>query len=128
MPLSTIQRRTRRILQSRIIKVDYTLNFKLLGIKRGLLHIYLSDGQLGKTGEKILEMDGILSTTYHVGNSDIVSEFIYENSEDLIDTIADIKQMEGIERILWSEEIFKLSSHKENLMKSFNKYWDKDDY
>ena len=128
MPLSTIQRRTRRILQSRIIKVDYTLNFKLLGIKKGLLHTYLSDDQLGKTGEKISEMDGILSTTYHVGNSDKVSEFIYENSEDLIDTVADIKQMEGIERILWSEEIFKLSSHKENLMKSFNKYWDKDDY
>jgi hypothetical protein len=99
-----------------------------LGIKKGLLHTYLSDDQLGKTGEKISEMDGILSTTYHVGNSDKVSEFIYENSEDLIDTVADIKQMEGIERILWSEEIFKLSSHKENLMKSFNKYWDKDDY
>ena len=73
-------------------------------------------------------MEGILSSSIHVGNSDLVSDFVYENSEDLIDTVADIKQMKGVERILWLEEIFKLPSHKENLMKSFNKYWDKNNY
>jgi DNA-binding Lrp family transcriptional regulator len=124
IPLSTIQRRTRRILQSGIVKVDYTPNFKMLGIKKGMLHTYLRDGQLRQTAEKISEMEGILSVSLHVGNSDIVSEFVYEESEDLVDIIASIKQLGGVDRALWSEEIVKLPSHKENIMKSFRKYWD----
>ena len=126
IPLSTIQRRTRRILHSGMVKVEYQPNFKLLGIAKGMLHVYLHDGQLRRTSQKISEMEGILSTSIHVGNSDVVSEFVYENSEDLVDIIGEIKQSEGVDRVLWSEEIFKLPSHKENVMKSFKKYWEND--
>lgn len=124
IPLSTIQRRTRRILLSEIVKLEYIPNFKMLGIKKGLLHTYLRDGQLRKTAEKISEMEGILSVTIHVGNSDVVSEFVYENSEDLVDIIAQIKQIQGIQQVVWSEEVSKLPSHKENIMRSFKKYWE----
>jgi DNA-binding Lrp family transcriptional regulator len=123
IPLSTIQRRTRLILQSEIVTQEYEPNFKLLGIKKGLLHTYLRDGKLRKTAEKISEMEGILSVTIHVGNSDIVSEFVYDNSEDLVDIIASIKDIEGVGHIVWSEEIYRLKTHKENILKSFNKYW-----
>ena len=123
IPLSTIQRRTRRILESGIVTLEYQPNFKMLGIKKGLLHTYLRDGQLRKTAEKVSEMDGILSVTIHVGNSDIVSEFVYDNSEELVDIIAAIKEIEGVERVVWSEEVFKVQTHKENVMKSFQKYW-----
>ena len=123
IPLSTIQRRTRLILQSGIVTLEYQPDFKLLGMKKGLLHTYLRDGQLRKTAEKVSEMDGILSVTIHVGNSDIVSEFVYNNSEELVDIIAAIKQIEGVERVVWSEEVFKVQTHKENVMKSFQKYW-----
>ena len=68
-------------------------------------------------------MDDVLTSSIHVGNPDIVSEFVYENSEDLVDIIGKIKELEGVDRVLWSEEIFKVPSHKENIMKSFNKYY-----
>jgi DNA-binding Lrp family transcriptional regulator len=123
IPLSTIQRRTRRILQSGMVTLEYQPNFKLLGLKKGLLHTYLRDGQLRKTGEKISKMEGILSVTIHVGNSDVVSEFVYDNSEDLVNIMAAIKQIEGVEQVVWSEEILKLLTQKENIMKSFQKYW-----
>ena len=123
IPLSTIQRRTRRILQSGMVTLEYQPNFKLLGLKKGLLHTYLRDGQLKKTAEKISKMDGILSVTIHVGNSDVVSEFVYDNSEELVNIVAAIKQIEGVERVVWSEEVFKLPTQKENIMKSFQKYW-----
>ena len=123
IPLSTIQRRTRLILQSGIVTLEYQPNFKLLGMKKGLLHTYLRDGQLRKTAEKVSEMDGILSVTIHVGNSDVVSEFVYDNSEELVDIIAAIKQIEGVDRVVWSEEVFKIHTTKENVMKSFQKYW-----
>lgn len=123
IPLSTIQRRTHRILQSGLVNVEYIPNFQMLGIKKGMLHTYLRNGQLRQTAEKISKMEGILSVTIHVGNSDIVSEFVYEKSEDLVDIIASIKELKGIEKTVWSEEIVKLPSHKENIMKSFSKYW-----
>ena len=121
--LSTIQRRTRAIIFANIITREYTPNCQILGISKALLHIYLSDGKLRETAEKISEMEGILSVTIHVGNSDIVSEFVYDNSEDLVDIIASIKDIEGVTHIVWSEEIYRLKTHKENILKSFNKYW-----
>lgn len=128
IPLSTIQRRTRKILLSEIVKLEYQPNFKMLGINKGLLHTYLRNGHLRQTAEKISDMEGILSVTIHVGNSDVVSEFVYENSEDLVDIIAAIKEIEGVDRVLWSEEVFKVPSHKENIMKSFHKYWENNTY
>src|SRR5215207_11212174 len=123
VPLSTIQRRTRIILLAGIVTLEYIPNFKMLDIKKGLLHTYLRDGKLRKTAEKISEMEGILSVTLHVGNSDVVSEFVYDNSEELVDIIAAIKEIEGVDRVVWSEEVFKVQTHKENVMKSFQKYW-----
>ena len=128
VPLSTIQRRTRIILLSGIIALEYIPNFRMLGIKKGLLHIYLGDGQLRKAAEKISTMEGILSVSLHVGNSDIVAEFVYDNSEELVDIIAAIKEIEGVDRVMWSEEVFKLPTHKENVMKSFNKYWNNNNH
>lgn len=128
VPLSTIQRRTRIILLAGIVTLEYIPNFKMLDIKKGLLHTYLHDGKLRKTAEKISEMEGILSVTLHVGNSDVVSEFVYDNSEELVDIIAAIKEIEGVDKVMWSEEIFKLPRHKEHLMKSFKKYWNNNNH
>jgi DNA-binding Lrp family transcriptional regulator len=128
MPLSTIQRRTRMILHSGIVTLEYTPNFHMLGIKKGLLHTYLRDGKLRQTAEKISEMEGILSVTLHVGNSDVVSEFVYDNSEELVDIIAAIKEIEGVDKVMWSEEISKLPIHKEHIMKSFKKYWNNNNH
>ena len=68
-------------------------------------------------------MEGILSVTLHVGNSDVVAEFVYDNSEYLVDIIALIKQIQGVDRVQWSEEVYTVPTHKENVMKSFQKYW-----
>ena len=59
--LSTVQRRTRNILHLKIRAKEYNLNCKILGISKILLHIYLRDGNLKSTAEKISEMDGIIS-------------------------------------------------------------------
>jgi DNA-binding Lrp family transcriptional regulator len=123
IPLSTIQRRTRIIVLSKIITQEYIPNFKILGIKKGVLHIYLRDGSLKQRAETISKLDGVLSVSIHVGNSDIVAEFVYDNSECLVDIISEIKHMQDIEKVLWSEEIYTVPTSKENILKSFKKYW-----
>lgn len=37
-----------------------------------------------KVAEDLLTSDGIMSSRVHVGNSDIVGEFVYEDSEQLV--------------------------------------------
>ena len=123
IPLSTLRRRRKIILLSNRVTQEYIPNFKILGIKKGMLHIYLRDGNLKQRAETISKLDGILSVSIHVGNSDIVAEFVYDNSECLVDIISEIKHMQGIERVLWSEEIYNIPVSKENILKSFKKYW-----
>ena len=124
IPLSTIQRRVKRILEYKVVNIEYVPNFKILGIKTGLLHMYVRNSQIQNIAEKIAEFDGIFSCSIHVGNSDIVAEFIYsDNSEGLAKIIGAIKQIDGVEKALWSEEVFRLPRHPEHLMKVFKKFW-----
>jgi hypothetical protein len=63
--LSTIQRRRRSILFTKIINRDFTPNCQILGITKVLLHIYLSDGNLKETATNVSEMEGIISVALH---------------------------------------------------------------
>ena len=71
------------IIFANIINREYTPNCQILGISKVLLHIYLSDGKLRETAEKISEMEGIISVSLHIGNSDILAEFVYVNADIL---------------------------------------------
>ena len=114
IPLSTIQRRTRKLFEKEIISTKVELNYEKLGYKRGLLHIYLKRGQLDKIGKIVVEKRGMLSVSVHVGNSDLVALFVYRDSKDLIETMTNIKEIEGVERVLWSEEVYFIPSPPEN--------------
>jgi len=41
----------------------------------------------------------------HIGNSDLVL-FIYKDSKQLLETISESKIIKGVERILWSEQVY----------------------
>jgi len=114
IPLSTIQRRTRKLFEKEIISMKTELNYEKLGYKRGLLHVYLKKGQLDRIGKIVVEKRGILSVSVHVGNSDLVALFVYRDSKDLIETMTNIKEIEGVERVLWSEEVYFIPSPKQN--------------
>src|SRR5689334_24566198 len=63
VPLSTIQRRTKNITDSGVVRTKTVPDFKKLGIKQGLLHIYLRDGNIRRSASQIAKMDGILSAS-----------------------------------------------------------------
>jgi DNA-binding Lrp family transcriptional regulator len=125
VPLSTIQRRTRNILLSGIVTMRIEPNFRRLGIKKGLLHVYLSTGDIKECTLKVAKMEGMLSASVHVGNSDIVGEFVYEDSEQLVDTISNIKHLDGVDRVMWSEEVYAVPVEAENVLSAFKKMWEK---
>jgi DNA-binding Lrp family transcriptional regulator len=123
IPLSTIQRRTRRIISSGIVNVGVQPNFKRLGLKRGALHICLYDGDIRKRVTQLSKMDGMISSSVQIGNSDVVSDYAYENTDQLMNTISSIKHMEGVDRVMWSEEVYRESVGSENILSSFKNVW-----
>ena len=52
-----------------------------------------------------------------------MAEFVYDNSECLVDILSKIKHMQDIDKVLWSEEIYNVPASKEDILKSFKKYW-----
>ncbi|HSA73778.1 MAG TPA: Lrp/AsnC family transcriptional regulator [Nitrososphaeraceae archaeon] len=128
IPLSTIQRRTRNIIKNGLVEIRIQPNFRRIGLKKGLLHIYIRTGNMKETALEISKFDGVLSSSVHVGNSDIVAEFVYEDSDQLIDMIVKIKRLESVERVLWSEEVFTISVDSTNIVRSFKKMWNDSPY
>ena len=120
-PLSTIQRRTKKIIQRGLIIPKFEPNYKQLGLKKGLIHVYLENGNMRTIGEKISNMDGITSVSIHVGNSDIIGEYVYEDSEKIVDILARIKELEGVERVVWSEEVFIIPVNKQTAIEPFRR-------
>lgn len=108
IPLSTIQRRMRKLFDQDIVRKKIELNYGKVGYKRGMLHIFLKKGFLDEIGKKIVQLQGILSVSVQVGNSDLVANLVYKDSHDLLDIISDIKSLEGIEKVLWSEEVYNI--------------------
>jgi Lrp/AsnC family transcriptional regulator for asnA, asnC and gidA len=112
VPLSTIQRRTRKLGEKEFIITKTEPNYEKLGFKRGLIHIYISKGEIDSVGRKLSNMRGIISATVHVGNSDLVGFFIYRNTRQLLKMTTDVKQIEGVEKVMWSEEVYSIKVDK----------------
>jgi hypothetical protein len=98
-------------------------NFKRLGLKRGALHVCLYDGDIRKRVTQLSKMDGMISSSVQIGNSDVVGDYAYENTDQLMDTISTIKHMEGVDRVTWSEEVFREPVGSENILSSFKNVW-----
>ncbi|MGN6559865.1 MAG: Lrp/AsnC family transcriptional regulator [Candidatus Nitrosocosmicus sp.] len=111
IPLSTVQRRTKRLIEDGAVLTRTELNYEKFGFKRGLLHIYVENGDIDKMVKDVSKLRGISSTEVHIGNSDIIGNVIYKNSIELLDLITDVKKMDGVERIVWSEQIYSIPAN-----------------
>jgi DNA-binding Lrp family transcriptional regulator len=113
-PLSTIQRRTRKLFEKELLSSKIELNYNKLGLKTGFIHVYLSNGNLDKIGQQIANRKGISCVSVHVGNSDLVCTYICQSSDDLITILSEIKSIEGVDRVVWSEEVYRIASTSKN--------------
>ena len=104
-PMSTIQRRTRQLIEDGLIKTRYELDYNRFGFKKGLLHVYLSNGNSQEILEKLTLHEYIISASIHIGNSDILAEYACFDSVELLKLIADVKKMPHIQKVVWSEEV-----------------------
>jgi DNA-binding Lrp family transcriptional regulator len=104
-PPSMVQRRIRHLVVHGLVKNATELNYAKLGFKKGFLHVYLQDGNIRSTAKQLLDFDGILEVAIHIGNSDLIGEFVFTESRQVLDLITNAKKMDGVERVVWSEEV-----------------------
>ena len=105
-PLSTIPKRARLLIQSGALKPTFELGYSKLGVKKGFLHVYLADGNFQSVVDNSLSYDGVFSVGVHLGNSDVIGTFVLRDSHEIIDLMARTKNLEGMERIVRSEEVY----------------------
>jgi Lrp/AsnC family transcriptional regulator for asnA, asnC and gidA len=115
-PLSTIQRRTRNLIKNGTILTKAEVNFEKMGIKSGMIHIYLRDGNVDQLAHKISTFNTISSIEVHIGNSDLIANVGYRDNKQLLQTISDIKHIEGVDRIVWSEKIYDVRNSNTNFI------------
>jgi Lrp/AsnC family transcriptional regulator, regulator for asnA, asnC and gidA len=117
IPLSTIQRRTRHLVENGTVSLKAEINLKKMGIKKGMIHVYLSDGNVDQIARKIGTIQAIDSVEVHIGNSDLIGNVLYRDNRQLLQTISDIKRIESVERVVWSEQIYDIKTNN-NVMTS----------
>jgi Lrp/AsnC family transcriptional regulator for asnA, asnC and gidA len=112
VPLSTIHRRKRKLGERELIVTRTEPNYEKLGFKRGLIHLYINKGEIDNVGFKLSKMSGIISASVHVGNSDLVGFFIYRNTRQLLKMTTDVKRIPGVDKVMWSEEVYSIHVDK----------------
>jgi DNA-binding Lrp family transcriptional regulator len=108
VPLSTIQRRTRKLFEKNIVKSRIEPNYRQLGYNKGVVHLYINNVETMAISQKLAEIQGVVSVSIHIGNSDIVGDIVYRNSMEVLDLIAKCKRIEGVTKVVWSEEVYTL--------------------
>jgi DNA-binding Lrp family transcriptional regulator len=120
VPLSTIQRRTRKLIEKGMMSMRAEVNLQMMGFKKGLIHVYISNGNIDQIARKISSLEPIESVEIHIGNSDMIGNVIYGDSRQLLQTISDIKKIEGVDKIVWSEEVFNIKNNENNMANLLN--------
>ena len=117
-PLSTIQRRVRKIFDSQYITRKNELNHKKLGLRKGYLQISLR-GKSYEVAQKLAATNGIIAVSEVMGNDfDILCTCIFKNTDELFSLIENIKTVERIDKVAWLEEVHSFEV-KEKLAAAF---------
>ncbi len=111
VPLSTIQRRTRKLFEKGLVHSRIELNYNKMGFRKGFIEICLSNGCIDKIGQQILYKQGITDVTVHIGNSDLICTCIYRSNDHLLRILADIRSIQGVDKVAWSEEVYSIKSN-----------------
>jgi len=104
-PLSTIQRRIRKIFENQYVSRKNELNYKKLGLRKGYLQITLRGDKSYEIAQKLVGISGIISVSELTGSFDILCTCIFKNTDELFSLIENIKTIERIDKVAWVEEV-----------------------
>jgi len=106
IPLSTVQRRRKKLEDTYLIKT-YSLDPMKFGYRRIDLLIYTEGGETMNVGKQLLEREEVTYAARTIGEHTIdlrVEVFVKENGV-LLNLLEDVKAMKGVRDVVWTEVI-----------------------
>jgi DNA-binding Lrp family transcriptional regulator len=124
VPLSTLQRRRARI-EKAILKKTYDFNYKAFGARVGDLIINVDKGRSDEVAQSILKKYKNNVTYCHTRIDlvhSVLAHVIYKNTEELFYLIEDIKAMQYVNSLSWSEMVNVMGDNDSEVIRAlFNK-------
>jgi DNA-binding Lrp family transcriptional regulator len=106
VPLSTVQRRRRRIEETYLIK-HYSLDPMKFGYRKIDLLIYTEGGETMNIGKELLEREEVTYAARTIGEHtiDLRLEVFVKDNAVLLDLLEHVKAMKGVRDVIWTEVI-----------------------
>jgi DNA-binding Lrp family transcriptional regulator len=104
-PLSTIQRRIKRLTDRGFVVSVVHINFKKFGLRRGVLHFKCKTTDLHEAVQQIASIKGVESASGYLGSLDIIANVVYADSAEVLDIIGRARDLNLVSDASWSEEI-----------------------
>ena len=106
IPLSTVQRRRKKLEREYLIKT-YSLDPMKLGYRRIDLLIYTPGGETMNIGKELLKREEVSSVFRTIGEHtiDLRVEIFVKDNGILLDLMEEVKAIEGVRDVVWTEVI-----------------------
>jgi DNA-binding Lrp family transcriptional regulator len=121
IPLSTLQRRRARI-EKDILKRNYTFNYKAFGARIGDLIVSVDKGKSKEVAQNLLKKykNNIVSCDTRINSMHNVSaRIIYKDTEELFHLIENIKTMDYVTGVSWSEMVEVIGDNNSEVISAF---------
>ena len=104
IPVTTIRRRRKR-LESKFLKMQYVLDIEKFGWRRIDFFISIRNGLVNNVAKKLMDLNDITYVGKSIGEHtiDLRVESIVKDNVVLLDLLEQIKAMEGVRDVVWSE-------------------------
>ena len=106
IPLSTVQRRRKRLEETYLVKT-YSLDPLKFGFRRIDLLIAIGGGASVSVGKELLKSDKVLSVERTIGEHtiDLRVETLVKRNAELLDLLEEVEAMKGVRDVIWTEAI-----------------------
>ena len=129
IPLSTIQRRRSNLEKSLILRKNYTLDLKKLGLRVSEISVATRKGESQNIMNNFYNKHkkNIVDMALRIGNPDTNISFrvAYTDSNELFNLLEEIKEMEAVSMVQWSEYITEKKNHTINFSDLVRSYLNK---
>lgn len=104
IPVTTIRRRRKR-LEKDFLKSHYVLDIEKFGWRRVDFFISIMQGKINQVANRLMKLDDITYVGKSIGQQtiDLRVEAIVKDNSVLLNLLEQIKAMEGVKDVVWSE-------------------------
>jgi DNA-binding Lrp family transcriptional regulator len=105
VPISTIQRRRKRLVDS-ILEKKYLIDITKRGLRTGIILANVERGKAKEVAKMILERhkSNAISSSIRINDqNNVITEIIYNTSSELYNIIAQVKNIPYVSSATWSE-------------------------